>query len=120
MQRDRVSKAVRVLGGTIGGAFLVLGVAELVTHLDEPLTLFFWLPTLWGGGALVLIGVFGWAARTRQSPALMIVGAFLGLVAAAWTVVLPVLVLAFVVLVVVRARRRPPAPTAPASPAPGV
>jgi hypothetical protein len=105
MQRDRISKAVRALGGTIGAVFLALGVAELVTHLDEPLSLFFWLPALWGGAALVLVGVFASAARPRLSLVFMLVGAFVGLLATAWTVVMPVLVFAFVILVVVRASR---------------
>jgi hypothetical protein len=100
---------VRALGGTIGAVFLALGIAELVTHLDSPLSLFFWLPTLWGGGALVLVGVFGSAARPRLSVAFMLVGAFIGLLATAWTVVMPVLVFAFVVLVIVQMSRRSPA-----------
>jgi len=89
--------------------FLVLGVAELVTHLDDPLSLFFWLPALWGGGVLVLVGVFGPSTRPWLSLTLVVVGAFLGLLATAWTVVMPVLVFAFFALVIVRAGRRPPA-----------
>jgi hypothetical protein len=110
MQRDRTAKAVRALGGTIGAVFLALGVAELVTHLDEALSLFFWLPSLWGGGALVLVGVFGSAAGPRLSLGCMILGALLGLLATAWTVVMPVLVLVFLVLVIVQARRGSPTP----------
>ena len=89
---------------------LVLGVAELVTHLDEPLSLFFWLPALWGGGALVLVGVFRATAPPWLSVVLVIVGAFLGLVASAWTVLMPVLALTLVVLTIVRASRQAPAP----------
>ena len=110
MRRDRLSQAVRPLGATIGAVFLALGVAELVTHLDDSSSLFFWLPALWGGGALVLVGVFGRSTRPRLSLVLMIVGAFLGLLATAWTVVMPVLVFAFFVLVIVQAGRRPPTP----------
>jgi hypothetical protein len=91
--------------------FLALGFAELVTHLDDPLSLFFWLPALWGGGALVLVGVFGPSPRPWLSLALVIAGAFLGLLATAWTVVMPVLVFAFFVLVIVQGGRRPPTPT---------
>lgn len=110
MPRDRLSRVVRALGATIGAVYLALGVAELVTHLDDPLSLFFWLPALWGGGALFLIGVFGSSTRPRLSVALMIVGALLGLLATAWTVVMPILVFMFFVLVVVKAGRRPPKP----------
>ena len=108
MRRDRLSQAVRALGATIGAVFLTLGFAELVTHLDDPLSLLFWLPALWGGGALVLVGVFGPSPRPWLSLVFLIVGAFLGLLATAWTVVMPVLVFAFVVLVIVKAGRRPP------------
>jgi hypothetical protein len=96
---------------TVGVLFLGLGVAELVTHLDEPLSLFFWLPTLWGGGALILIGVLRATARGWLSDVLVIVGAFLGLLATAWTIVMPVLILTLVVLTIVHTRRQalPPA-----------
>ena len=85
--------------------FLGLGVAELVTHLDEPLSLFFWLPALWGGGVLVLVGVFRATVRPWLSDLLVIIGAFLGLLATAWTILMPVLILTLVVLTIVHARR---------------
>jgi len=95
---------------TVGGVLLGLGVAELVTHLDEPLSLFFWLPALWGGGALVLIGVFRATVRPLLSDVLVIIGAFLGLLATAWTILMPVLILTLVVLTIVHARRQAPPP----------
>ncbi|MBA3733780.1 MAG: hypothetical protein H0W90_01075 [Actinobacteria bacterium] len=95
---------------TVGVVFLALGVAELVTHLDEPLSLFFWLPALWGGGALVLVGVFRATVRPWLSDGLVIIGAFLGLLATAWTVLMPVLILTLVVLTIVHARRQAPPP----------
>jgi hypothetical protein len=102
----RISRATRALGATVGGSLLILGVAELITHLDEPLSLFFWLPALWGGGALVLVGVFRATARAWLSVVLVVLGAFLGLLASAWTVLMPVLALTLVVLTIVRARRQ--------------
>jgi hypothetical protein len=93
---------------TVGVVLLMLGVGELVTHLDEPLSLFFWLPALWGGGALVLIGVFRATVRPGLSEALVIIGAFLGLPATAWTVLMPVLILTLVVLTIVQTRRQAP------------
>lgn len=95
---------------TVGVVFLALGVAELVTHLDEPLSLFFWLPALWGGGALVLIGVLRATVRPWLSDVLVIIGAFLGLLATAWTILMPVLILTLVVLTIVHARRQAPPP----------
>jgi hypothetical protein len=105
-----MSKAVRALGGTIGAAFVTLGVAELVTHLDDPISLLFWLPALWGGGALVLLAVFRLQARPALSLAFALLGSFTGLLATAWTVVMPVLLFAFVAVVIVQASRRLPAP----------
>lgn len=99
------------MGAVVGGGFLILGVAELVARLDEPLPLFFWLPTLWGGGALVLVGVFGVTARPWLSVALVLLGVFLGLVASVWTVVMPVLGLALVILTIVKANRETPVPS---------
>jgi hypothetical protein len=119
MRKDRLCQAVRALAATIGAVYLALGVAELVTHLGDPLSLFFWLPALWGGGALVLVGMFGPSTRPRLSMALVIVGALLGLLATAWTVIMPVLVLAFFVLITLRAGRRPPAPARSVPPLPG-
>ncbi len=95
---------------TVGVVLLGLGVAELVAHLDEPLSLFFWLPALWGGGALVLVGVFRATVRPWLSDGLVIIGAFLGLLATAWTVVMPVLILTLIVLTIVHTRRQAPPP----------
>jgi hypothetical protein len=99
----------RALGATVGVVFLVLGIAELVTHLDEPLSLFFWLPSLWGGGDLVLIGVFRTSARPRLSDVLVITGALLGFLATVWTVLMPVLLVTLVVLTIVRTTGQAPA-----------
>jgi hypothetical protein len=95
---------------TVGVVLLALGVAELVTHLDEPLSLFFWLPALWGGGALVLVGVFRATTRPWLSDVLVIVGASFGLLATAWTILMPVLILTLVVLTIVHTRRQVPPP----------
>lgn len=87
----------RVLAWTVGGGFFLQGLAELVLRLDDPMPLLFWLPTLWGGAALVLVGSF----RINQSPglakALVMLGAVVGLLPSAWTIVMPVLILVLVV-----------------------
>jgi hypothetical protein len=108
VRRDRISRATRALGATVGLVLLVLGVAELVTHRDEPLSLFSWLPSLWGGGALLLVGVFRTSARPWLSDALVIIGALLAFLATAWTVLMPVLLLTLVVLTIVRMNRQAP------------
>ena len=97
---------MRFLGAAVGGGFLFLGVAELVTRLDDLLTLFFWLPTLWGGGVLVLLGVFRARSGSKLSAALVAVGTTAGLVASAWTIVMPLLGLALVYFTLVAARPR--------------
>jgi hypothetical protein len=86
-----------VLAGTVGGGFFLQGLAELVLRLDEPMPLLFWLPTLWGGAGLVLVGSF----RINRSPglakALVMLGAVLGLLPSAWTILMPVLILVLVI-----------------------
>ena len=105
MSRDRRSRATRILGAVVGGGFLILGVAELVARLDDPLTLPFWLPTLWGGGALVLLGVFR-TTSPALSTVLVVVGTAAGLLASFWTILMPVLGLTLVVLTILNADRR--------------
>ncbi|HEX6724957.1 MAG TPA: hypothetical protein VF073_06900 [Gaiella sp.] len=88
-----------------------LGVAELVTHLDEPVSLVFWVPTLFGGGALVLLGVFRLTAPAWRSILLVSTGAAAASLATAWTLVLPLVAVVLVVLVV-RVRSGPATPAA--------
>jgi hypothetical protein len=103
---ERPTRWVSILGGVVGGIYLVFGVAELVAHLHQPVSLAFWAPSLLGGGALVLWGIFG---RRRVSSRLVVAGALLGLVATAWTLVVPVLAMVLVVLTFNRAPRGPAA-----------
>ena len=103
--RDRVTRSTSVLGGVLGSIYLVFGVLEGITHLDEPASLIFWLPALFGGGTLVLVGVF----RVKEPGWLSILLVTGGLVAAsaatAWTVLLPLAAVALLVLVVMRSGR---------------
>lgn len=110
MSQERISQATRILGAIVGGGFLILGVAELVARLDEPLPLLFWLPTLWGGGILVLLGVFRTTARPSLSIALVVVGTAAGLLASVWTILMPVLGLTLVSLTILNASRQDPVP----------
>ncbi len=84
----------RVLAAVVGGGLFLQGLAELILRLDDPLPLFFWLPTLWGGAALVLIGSFRIGQREQVSRAMVIAGVLLGFLPSAWTVVMPVLIIA--------------------------
>jgi hypothetical protein len=103
--RDRVTRSASVLGGVLGSIYLVLGVLEGITHLDEPASLAVWLPALLGGGTLVLVGVFkvkepGWLSNLLVASGLVAASA-----ATVWTVLLPLANVALLVLVVVRSGR---------------
>lgn len=100
MDPDRANRSVRVLGAIVGGALIVLGFGEFVVRLDEPAPLLFWLPTLWGGGGLILFGVFGKTVAPRNSKILVILGAVIGLLPTMWTVILPILSVGLVVLTI--------------------
>jgi hypothetical protein len=106
MPQDRKSRVTRILGAIVGGGFLILGVAELVTRLDDPLPLLFWLPALWVGGALVLIGVFRTTVHPTLSIALVVVGTAAGLLASFWTILMPVLGLTLVVVTILNTGRQ--------------
>lgn len=69
----------------------------MVSRLDEPAPLLFWLPTLWGGAALVLVGSFRSNGRTSVSKAFVIVGGVLGLAPSMWTLVMPLLIITLLV-----------------------
>jgi len=55
------------------------------------------------------VGVFRTSARPWLSDVLVIIGALLGLLATAWTVLMPVLLLTLVVLTTVHRTRQAPA-----------
>lgn len=107
MTDERVSRVTRVLGVVVGGGFLMLGAAELVAKLDDPLVLLFWLPTLWGGDALVLVGVFALPGRPAVALGCVILGAALGTLASLWTLILPLLALALIMFAIMRSQRGP-------------
>jgi len=75
----------------------------------------FWFGSLVGGGTLVLLGTFLRTRGARAGVPLLVVGALAGVLATAWTLVVPVLALVLVVLVV-----RDDQDTGPASASPDV
>ena len=107
MPRERPSRWVSILGGVVGGIYVVFGIGEVAAHVDEPASLVFWVLSLLGGGALVLYGVFG---RDGVSTRLVVAGALLGIVGTAWTLIVPVLSMVLVVLTFHNAQRPPAAP----------
>lgn len=90
------TKFDRVLAGLVGGGLAFLGFAELLTRVSEPGPLVYWLPTLWGGAVLVLVGSFRRGISRRTSQILIIVGVVLGLQPSIWTLIMPILSIALV------------------------
>ena len=92
-------KLTRWLGIVLGVLLIVDGIAETVrlTRSGDG-GFFFWFGTLVGGGTLILVGT---ALRARSSRAwwpLVVTGCVLGLVPTMWTIVVPLLLLALMVL----------------------
>ena len=98
MTRGRL---VTGLGVGLGVLYVAAGVAETVRAVrsgDGGVP--FWFGSLVGGGTLVLLGTFLRARGSRAGVPLLVVGCLAGLLATAWTLVVPVLALVLVVLVV--------------------
>ena len=94
------ARAARWLAWGVGILFILLGFVEVAVRLlsTEPIdaeAVVFWFVTLCGGGTLVLLGSFvisrpGWAL------AAVVIGCLMGMLATAWTLVLPLAALALV------------------------
>lgn len=96
-------KLTDVLAVTLGVLYVAAGVAETtraVVSGDGGIA--FWFGALVGGGALVLLGTFAFHGRPRLRGWLVVVGSLAGVLATMWTLVVPVLALAVVVLVGLR------------------
>jgi hypothetical protein len=104
---ERPIRWTRALRTTVGGISLALGAGERVAHGDQPVSLAFWAPSLRGGGALVLYGIFG---RAGAAAKLVVGGAVLRVVATAWTLLVPVLSVVLVALTLTDAQAAPAAP----------
>jgi hypothetical protein len=80
----------------VGLTFILLGVAEVASRVSssEPVdaaAVAFWSLSLCGGGSLILIGRFLVTRPPWASTVLIAVGCLAGMVATAWTLVLPLL-----------------------------
>ena len=101
----KIETSTRALGAFLGLGYIALGIGELIEHIGEPHSLFFWLPALWVGGVLILIGVFKVVSPAWVSIGLVAVGALAGALWASWTIVAPILSITLIVLTVLRMRR---------------
>jgi hypothetical protein len=89
----------RWLGICLGAVFVLLGVGETIrVFVSGDGGLVFWFGTLVGGGALILLSTLRWQSRPGLALGALVVGAFAGSLATAWTLVLPVLALLLIVL----------------------
>lgn len=86
------SRTGRRLTLTLGVLLLAFGVAETVTHWDDTAgARLFWFLSLVGGGGLLLAGAAVWPRRPAIGFTLLTAGALAGMLATAWTVLLPLL-----------------------------
>ncbi|MGH8949671.1 MAG: hypothetical protein ACRDXF_12485 [Acidimicrobiia bacterium] len=86
----------RALAASAVTGLFLLGIGEIVARLDEPLPLLFWLPTLWGGAALILVGGFVIDENIRLAKVLITAGCLVGVVPTMWTLVMPALLVTLV------------------------
>lgn len=86
------------------------GLAELLLRLDDPAPLIFWLPTLWGGAALVLAGSFMANRNDGVSRSMVLLGSALGFLPSAWTLLMPVLIVVLIFRATLTSGRRPRLP----------
>jgi hypothetical protein len=97
MNHDR---QIALLGGFLGAGFIVMGIVESAIAINgNDSIVFFWFPALCGGGLAILLGVFKVRQPARLSVALITLGAATGGLAMAWTLIVPLLAIALVVLV---------------------
>jgi hypothetical protein len=110
VKRDRV---VRRLASFLGILFLLFGIAEVIRVVGWGGSgLAFWLLSLCGGGALILIGTFGVQGRPWLSCTLVAVGCLAAAVATMWTLILPILALTLLVLTLLRSGEAATPPSA--------
>ena len=90
-------------GLALGGLLVVAGIAETVRLVRSgDGGLWFWFPTLVGGGALLVTGTLVLPRSPTLGCVLTTVGALAGILPTMWTLVVPVLL---VVLVIVSAKQ---------------
>jgi hypothetical protein len=100
MTRRRLTNFLTLFLGTL---YIVAGIAEttraIVTGDGGVL---FWFGSLVGGGVLILVGTLAFRHRPRLSGSLVTVGSLAGVLATMWTLVIPLLAVAVIVLVMLR------------------
>lgn len=89
----------------LGLLYIAAGIAETIRAIvtgDGGIP--FWFGSLVGGGAMILLGSLTFRNRPRLGSTLIVVGSLTGVIATAWTLVVPVLALTVIVLTLLRIR----------------
>lgn len=100
-------RVVRRLTLALAASYAALGTLEVVSKVVEEsamTTIAFFGGTLLGGAALILCGMYAHLSGTTRR-VLVMIGAVTGLLASAWTLVVPVLAM---MVIVVNAGATPP------------
>ena len=103
---DRLAPATTWLGALLGVGYIAAGIGGWIGDVTggDGSELFFWVVLLCGGGVLVLAGLF-WSRLTRGVALIFgIAGAAVGTLPLVWSIVVPLVALAFIVLLVLRHR----------------
>ena len=86
-------------GLILGCLLVVAGIAETIRAVRSgDGGLWFWFPTLVGGGALIVVGTILAPRSPVPGCALTTVGALAGMLPTMWTLVMPVLLLVLIVV----------------------
>jgi hypothetical protein len=96
MVHERLTAMATLSLGVLYVAAGIAKTAQAVSSGDGGLV--FWFGTLVGGGALVLVGLALIGRQPHLGGSLVCIGSLMGILATAWTVVVPVLALAVVFL----------------------
>lgn len=94
------TEVIRRLTLALALSYALMGTLEVVVKVAEggaPATIAFFGGTLLGGSALILCGLHA-HVLDKIRPVLVVVGAATGVLASAWTVVLPVLAVVVIVI----------------------
>jgi hypothetical protein len=92
-----------ILAVFLGVLYIVAGIAETTRAIvtgDGGIP--FWFGSLVGGGAMILLGALAFRHRLWLSVGLITVGCLAGAVATMWTLVIPLVALAVIVLALLR------------------
>ena len=109
MRGNGLTTAAYVLALVLAVGYAAAGIIGWIADVTEGdgSDLAFWVILLLGGAALILAGLFLTPRWTLPSILLVSVGALAGALALFWSVIVPVLAIALIVMVVLAARRRP-------------